>query len=46
MMPEQSTTPDLEELTRLGNGVILRGKNYTDIDDARTAAERLAEERG
>jgi hypothetical protein len=90
-MPEESTTPDLVELTRglfeaadrrdfdaIGNGVILTvviqtarpvgssGEvrlryamvgawteslivsltNYGDIDEARAAAERLAEERG
>ena len=28
------------------NGVITRVKDYTDIDEARAAAERLAEERG
>ena len=28
------------------NGKIARITNYTDIDDARAAAERLAEERG
>ena len=28
------------------NGVIEREMNYTDIDEARAAAERLAEERG
>src|SRR5437763_16683756 len=28
------------------NGLIVRVTNYTDIDEARAAAERLAEERG
>ena len=28
------------------NGLIVRIRNYTDIDEARAAAERLAEERG
>jgi hypothetical protein len=28
------------------DGLIVRVTNYTDIDEARAAAERLAEERG
>jgi hypothetical protein len=28
------------------NGLIVRIRNYTDIDEAHAAAERLAEERG
>jgi ketosteroid isomerase-like protein len=33
-------------VTEWTNGLIVRIRNYTDIDEARTAAERLAEERG
>jgi len=36
LMPETSTTPDL----------IQKQTSYTGIDEARAAAERLAEERG
>jgi hypothetical protein len=46
MVPEQSRRPTWKSLRVWANGVILRGTNYTDIDEARTAAERLAEERG
>ena len=42
-MPEESTTPDLVELVRAGS-VVERQTNYMDIDEARVAAERLAED--
>jgi hypothetical protein len=57
-MPEESTTPDLvRQLLDAWNrrdvdalispgGRTSRSGSYTDIDEARAAAERLAEERG
>jgi hypothetical protein len=47
-MPEERTTPDLEEIWRetWAEGSIGRFTTYTDIDEARAAAERLAQERG
>ena len=44
-MSEESTTPDLIELARRRVDAS-RETNHTDIDEARAAAERLAEERG
>jgi hypothetical protein len=38
-MPEESTSPDLVDR-------IVRVLDYWDIDEARTAAERLAQKRG
>jgi ketosteroid isomerase-like protein len=33
-------------ITEWGDGVVLRDTNYTDVDEARAAAERLVQERG
>jgi hypothetical protein len=52
-MSDEPTTPDLVELTREAidavnreDGTIARFANYSDIDEARATAERLAHEWG
>ena len=47
-MSEESTTPDLVELVFewVQGGKIARMTLYLDIDEARAAAERLAESKG
>jgi hypothetical protein len=49
-MYEESTTPDLVELTRRAHDeweerMVVRVTRDTDVDAARAAAERLAQER-
>lgn len=48
-MPDKSTTPDQLRYGTVSvweDGKIARITHYTDIDEARAAAERLAQERG